>query len=483
MSRFHRFQGLYWRQMFITVGMVLLTLMLLGASFGSLSYNYARSQKSGEIRTKAVVMSQLSVNYLESGRFLTIEELQNDRDFRQLASFAATVSDVHFMICDREGHVLLSTDKDLTGMTVTMPAKMTREIMEQGETSARDDLGGLYENKRFVVGVPAVNPTSGEVVGEVFAVSTSASLDAMWQGFVGLFFMTALVMLMISFMASSVTTMRQIQPIREMAAATRQYAEGNFDIRMNDYGRDDEIGELAASFNNMAESLQQTERQRREFIANISHELKTPMTTIAGYTDGILDGTIPPENERQYLQIISNESRRLSRMVRRMLDVSQLQVMDPLRGGNHFDICESMRRVLISMEKKINDRHLDVDADIPEEPILVLGDNDMITQVIYNLLENAAKFAREGSTLYLGVTTIDGKARVTVRNVGDTIPAEELPLLFERFHKSDKYRSEDKDGVGLGLYIVKTILEQHRETIRVTSENGVTAFTFSLTTE
>ncbi|MDD6605453.1 MAG: HAMP domain-containing sensor histidine kinase [Oscillospiraceae bacterium] len=483
MSRFHRFQGLYWRQMFITVGMVLLTLMLLGASFGSLSYNYARSQKSGEIRTKAVVMSQLSVNYLESGRFLTIEELQNDRDFRQLASFAATVSDVHFMICDREGHVLLSTDKDLTGMTVTMPAKMTREIMEQGETSARDDLGGLYENKRFVVGVPAVNPTSGEVVGEVFAVSTSASLDAMWQGFVGLFFMTALVVLMISFMASSVTTMRQIQPIREMAAATRQYAEGNFDIRMNDYGRDDEIGELAASFNNMAESLQQTERQRREFIANISHELKTPMTTIAGYTDGILDGTIPPENERQYLQIISNESRRLSRMVRRMLDVSQLQVMDPLRGGNHFDICESMRRVLISMEKKINDRHLDVDADIPEEPILVLGDNDMITQVIYNLLENAAKFAREGSTLYLGVTTIDGKARVTVRNVGDTIPAEELPLLFERFHKSDKSRSEDKDGVGLGLYIVKTILEQHRETIRVTSENGVTAFTFSLTTE
>ena len=483
MSRFHRFQGLYWRQMFITVGMVLLTLMLLGASFGSLSYNYARSQKSGEIRTKAVVMSQLSVNYLESGRFLTIEELQNDRDFRQLASFAATVSDVHFMICDREGHVLLSTDKDLTGMTVTMPAKMTREIMEQGETSARDDLGGLYENKRFVVGVPAVNPTSGEVVGEVFAVSTSASLDAMWQGFVGLFFMTALVVLMISFMASSVTTMRQIQPIREMAAATRQYAEGNFDIRMNDYGRDDEIGELAASFNNMAESLQQTERQRREFIANISHELKTPMTTIAGYTDGILDVTIPPENERQYLQIISNESRRLSRMVRRMLDVSQLQVMDPLRGGNHFDICESMRRVLISMEKKINDRHLDVDADIPEEPILVLGDNDMITQVIYNLLENAAKFAREGSTLYLGVTTIDGKARVTVRNVGDTIPAEELPLLFERFHKSDKSRSEDKDGVGLGLYIVKTILEQHRETIRVTSENGVTAFTFSLTTE
>ena len=478
-----RFQGLYWRQLLVTAGMVMLTLFLLGASFFSLSYNYARGQKSEELAAKAQVMGRLSVDYLVRGRYLPAEELQNQLAFQQLASFAATVSDVHFMVCDVEGHVLLSTDPSLSDQVVTIPADMTREVLEKGACSRRNDLGGLYETKRFVVGVPAADPAAGEVVGLVYAMSTSASLDAMWQGFVGLFFMTAFVVLMISFMASSVTTMRQIQPIREMAQATRRYAEGDFDIRMNDYGRNDEIGELAVSFNNMAETLQQTERQRREFIANISHELKTPMTTIAGYTDGILDGTIPPENERQYLEIIANESRRLSRLVRRMLDVSQLQAMDPLKGGSHFDICESMRRVLISMEKKITDRALDVDADIPEEPILVRGDNDMITQVIYNLLENATKFAAEGSTLYLGVAARDGKARVTVRNLGETIPAEELPLLFERFHKSDKSRSEDKDGVGLGLYIVKTILEQHKEKINVTSEDGVTTFSFSLATE
>jgi len=478
-----RFQGLYWRQMYVTVGMVLLTLALLGASFFALSYNYAREQKTGEVENKARVMSQLSVTYLESGRYLSMEELQNDPDFRQLASFAAMVSDVQFLICDPEGHALLSTDENLSGKVITMPADMTQEIVGEGIASRRDDLGGLYEKKQFIVGVAAVNPVTQEMVGEVFAVTTTAALDAMWKGFVGLFFMTAMVVLMVSFMASSVTTMRQVQPIREMAQATRRYADGDFDVRMKDYGRDDEVGELAASFNNMAESLQQTERQRREFIANISHELKTPMTTIAGYTDGILDGTIPPENERRYLEIISNESRRLSRMVRRMLDVSQLQAMDPLRGGSHFDLCESMRRVLISMETKITDRDLDVEADIPEEPILVRGDNDMITQVIYNLLENATKFARKGSTLYLGVSAFEGKARVIVQNEGETIPAEELPLLFERFHKSDKSRSEDKDGVGLGLYIVKTILEQHKEKINVTSENGLTTFHFSLSTE
>ncbi len=484
MKWLHRhFRGLYWRQMFVTVGMVALTLVLMGVSFFSLSYNYARGQKTDELLVRAQAVSRLSVRYLESGRYLSMEDLQKDEQFRQLTVTAALISEMDILVCDTDGHVLLTTDTSMEGKTVLIPPAVMDKVLTNGTWAGSSRLDQIYSSKQFIGGVSVVNPMTGETLGAVFTVSTSASIDNLWRAFAGLLLMTSCVVLMISFMASSITTMRQIKPIREMAQATRQYAEGDFDIRMNDYGREDEIGELAASFNNMAESLQQMERQRREFIANISHELKTPMTTIAGYTDGILDGTIPPENEKQYLQIISDESRRLSRLVRRMLDVSQLQAMDPLRGGNHFDLCESMRRVLISMEKKINDRHLDVDADIPDEPILVLGDNDMITQVIYNLLENAAKFAREGSTLYLGVTMMDGKARVTVRNVGDTIPAEELPLLFERFHKSDKSRSEDKDGYGLGLYIVKTILRQHKEEINVTSENGVTTFTFSLRVE
>ena len=271
-----------------------------------------------------------------------------------------------------------------------------------------------------------------------------------------------------------------LRPIDELKKGIKEIASHNYGKRL-DFTGNREFESVAESFNNMADSLQETERQRREFIANVSHELKTPMTTIAGYTDGILDGTIPPEQEKEYLRIISDEARRLSRLVRRMLEVSQLQSRDLTRTKAPFDVCESMRRVLISMEKKITDRGLDVDADIPDSGIMVLGDNDLITQVIYNLLENAAKFARKGSALYLGVTTLNGKALISVRNEGDTIPAEEIPLLFERFHKSDKSRSEDKDGVGLGLYVVKTILDQHKEHIAVTSENGLTTFTFSVT--
>ena len=470
------FQGLYWQQMFITTGMVLLTLALLGAAFFSLSYNYARGERNQELQEKAHVVAVYSRDFLDETQPL------GSKDVLRLTGFAASVSDVNFLICATDGTVLLSTDESLDG-EAALPGNVMNTLFQEGDFARKTDLG-LYEKNRFVVGVPVLGKDGATALGAVFAVASTTSMDTMWQAFLGLFLMTAMVVLMIAFAVCSVTTMRQIKPIREMAQATRLYAEGDFDIRMKDYGRSDEIGELAVSFNRMAETLQQTERKRRDFIANISHELKTPMTTIAGYTDGILDGTIPPESEKQYLQIISDESRRLSRLVRRMLDVSQLQVMDPLKSGSRFDVCESMRRVLISMEKKITDRHLDVEADIPEEPILVRGDNDMITQVIYNLLENAAKFARTGTALYLGVTTAaDGKAYVTVRNLGDTIPADELPKLFERFHKSDKSRSEDKDGVGLGLYIVKTILEQHKEQIQVTSENGVTTFRFSLSLE
>ena len=461
-----RFRTLYWQNFILTASVVMLTLGLLGASFFAISYAYAVDERSGEMEQKAKVVAGLVENSLSG----------DIRNIQELASVAASMTDVEFLICNAEGNVILTTDYSLANRVLTLPDTTTSAILSGRGYTGRTSLGAIYASSRFVVGVPVLS--DGYTVGIVLAVSELGNLMTMWRAFFAMFMMTSVIVLLLSFVASAWVSTRQSRPIREMAAATRMYAEGNFDVRMHDYGVG-EIGELAASFNSMADSLQETERQRREFIANVSHELKTPMTSIAGYTDGILDGTIPPEREREYLQIISDESRRLSRLVRRMLEVSRLQSLEGLNKVP-FDVCESMRRVLISLEKRITERNLDVQADIPDEPITVLGDNDLITQVIYNLLENAAKFARAGSTLYLGVATANGKAIVTVRNEGETIPAEELPLLFERFHKSDKSRSEDKDGVGLGLYVVKTILEQHKEHIAASSEHGVTTFAFTL---
>ena len=476
-DRIKRITGsLYWRQFMLTAGMVLLTMALLGVSFYALSYNYTVSEKRQEMRDRALLAAQLSVDYFTAGD--DAERAQEDA-LRSLASVASRVTDVNFLICNTDGAVLLTTDPSLGGKSLTVPADITQTVLTgerlyEGRTTA-----GIYEKKQFVVGVPMTDG-EGATLGLVLAVMNSTELTQMWRSFIALFFMTSAIILVMAFVVSFLTSMRQIQPLTEMVKATRAYAGGDFDVRMQETGDCGEIGELAAAFNAMADSLQETERQRRDFIANVSHELKTPMTTIAGYTDGILDGTIPPEKEKKYLQIISDESRRLSRLVRRMLDISRIQSQQDMKKED-FDLCESMRLALLSMEQKITDRGLDVEADIPEDSVMVQGVNDLITQVIYNLLENATKFAAPGSTLYLGLTETGGdKAVVTVRNTGHTIPPEEIPLLFERFHKSDKSRSEDKDGYGLGLYVVKTILSQHKEKISVTSENGVTSFSFTV---
>lgn len=468
----NKFKGLYWHQFFLTTGLVLLTLLLLGASFYGLSYSFTVSERQDEMRSKAELVAKLSIPYLAEDTVVL------DSDFRDLAGVAASASNIDFLICNTDGNVLLTSDEALVGQVVTIPAEISDKI--QGENhffKGRSTLDGHYAKAQFLVGIP-VTTADGDCVGMVVAVMETTGLMELWRSFIALFFVTSVIVLLLAAVASSMTTMRQVKPIREMVLATRAYADGNFDIRMQDTGRSDEIGELEAAFNAMADSLAETERQRRDFIANISHELKTPMTSIAGYTDGILDGTIPPEKEKHYLQIISDESRRLSRLVRRMLDISQIQSRE--MNKKEFDVCESMRLALLSMEQNINDRELDVEADIPEDPLMVEGDNVLITQVIYNLLENAAKYAAAKSTLYLGVAVNGEKALVTVRNRGMNIPAEEIPLLFERFHKSDKSRSVDKDGYGLGLYVVKTILDQHKEKITVSSENGLTSFTFTI---
>ena len=469
-----RFKGIYWRTFAVTVGMVALTLVLLGASFFSLTYSYIMTEKRSELKDRAEIIAQMALDaYAKADSWLARQD-----DLRTMVGVAQQMSGTDFLIWIPQEGEFLGTSSELNNQKISLPEAMYQKLAK-GEVYMGVSTLGFYEKPRAVVAVPA--RTEGWVeIGPVLAIAEPNAMTEMWRAFLGIFGMTAITVLLIAFVATATTTMQQTKPIKDMATAARNFADGNFDARVYDTGRDDEIGELTEAFNAMADSIQKTEQQRREFIANISHELKTPMTTIAGYADGILDGVISPEEERQYLSIISAESRRLSRLVRRMLDVSQLQSIDLIKQKRPFDLSESMRRVLVSMEKKITGRGLDVDVEIPEDPIMVMGDNDLLTQVVYNLLENACKFAAQGSALFLGLEKQGEKAVVTVRNTGETIPAEELPLLFERFHKTDKSRSEDKDGVGLGLYIVRTILEQHREKITAASENGITTFSFTV---
>jgi signal transduction histidine kinase len=217
-------------------------------------------------------------------------------------------------------------------------------------------------------------------------------------------------------------------------------------------------------------------------VANVSHELKTPMTTISGFVDGMLDGTIPAERHEHYMRMVSEETKRLSRLVRSMLDISRLQDQEgiPDEKKTRFDLTECVGQVLITFEKKINDKNLEVEVDMPEHPVFTRANQDYVTQVVYNLIDNGVKFCPQGGELGICIRESDTKAYISVSNQGETIPPEELPLVFDRFHKIDKSRSQNRDGWGLGLYIVKTIVCSHGENISVTSRDGKTEFTFTM---
>ncbi len=477
-------RSLYRRQLTLMVSTMLLSFTLLAGAFMLLSYRYIIGETRDSVERNAGYVSSFTSTYYH--RYLTLD-LQDEFYSSYVASIAM-ISDSHIIVAGPDGKILYATadGQFYDYRDSTLPENVISQVLNEGSFNGMTNLGGLYPEKRYLSALPVTNQIGPMTVtqGMVLVAADASNLSEMWTATATIFFFSAVVVFLISVIASTLTSAYQTRPLNEMAEAARKFGQGEFDVRVTGYeDRCDEVSALAEAFNSMANSLEKVESQRAEFIANVSHELKTPMTTIAGFAEGILDGTIPPERERESLEIVVSETRRLSRLVRRMLDLSRLNALaeSTVTAQETFDLTEVMSRVLISLESKITDRRLDVEVQMPGDKLMVWGDPDSITQVCYNLLDNAAKFAAPGTAITVQIAKKDGKAHTTIRNLGATIPPDELPLLFERFHKADYSRSMDREGVGLGLYIVKTILGNLKENITVTSEDGVTQFHFTLT--
>ncbi len=389
----------------------------------------------------------------------------------------------HIFITDANGLVMSCSDQ--TPMCKHYGTLLPEDIMAEiksGQETEISTLGGMYTNPRYIVTHEITRETDGKLMGYVFVTNAPDNILSNWSTFVLIATVIAVLVLCMSLAVSLVYSKRMARPLDEIAAASRKFARGDFSVRVKQQeDPTDEMGALIDSFNKMADSLQNAENRRSEFIANVSHELRTPMTTIAGFADGILDGTIPKDQETKYLTSIRDETRRLSRLVRDMLDASQTRARaaDPSKR-TVFDLTELVLQTLLSFETRATQKNLDVDPQLPENHIMVIADKDAITRVIYNLLDNAVKFATPGSCLTLRLYRDAQKAYVSIKDIGETIPQDDLPFIFDRFHKSDRSRSLDKDGVGLGLYLVKSIINSHDEDIAVKSEDGATEFVFTL---
>ena len=328
----------------------------------------------------------------------------------------------------------------------------------------------------FTVGVPWID--NGTVLGAVFIQTAAQTVYATYQGLALKASLAALAVLVLAGASVFFITRQIVKPLRVMAEAAGDFAEGKFDRRVPVTGSA-ETRELAAAFNLMAGQLEALEQTRRDFVANVSHELRSPMTSMQGFLQGMLDGTIPPEEHSRYMHIVLDETKRLSKLVGNLLNLSRMENSETQLAWSDFDLHETIRRVIIANMSQLDEKELELSLSFEDEPCFVHADAEQIEQVLINLLSNAVKYTPQGGHIWID-TRQDGKTvRVTVRDNGPGVSPEDAPYIFDRFYKADKSHTVGK-GTGLGLAICKRILEKHGQAIRLLPQSTGAAFEFTL---
>ncbi len=330
----------------------------------------------------------------------------------------------------------------------------------------------------ITVGMPVIinGNTEGAVFVHKMLGDLNNSMTDMYRQILFAALISAVVaVVLIYFIAKSI-----LKPLKLVTKATKQLAHGNFDVRLAINARD-EIGELADTFNSVAEDLGKYENTRRGFVANVSHELRSPLTSMQGLVQGVLDGTIPADQQKNYLNVVLDETKRLNFLINDLLDLSQIESGKLAFEFKNIDINELIRRCLITFESKISAKDIEVEVEINEEKQFVWADENRIKQVMLNLIDNAVKFTPQGGTIKIFTSETPASIFVNVNNSGGVIEPEDLPYVFERFYKADKSHTRTQEGTGLGLSIVKKILVGHGQNIWVKSapQDGTT-FTFTL---
>jgi len=392
-------------------------------------------------------------------------------DMRRLLTASIFSKSINAFVVAPSGEVLFA-DTQSTALVENRTVEEGIMALAGGENgyTAVSTLGGIFPDLR-IINARSVKNADGVPVAAVFVYTDNHTETEMLSSLVRTLVLSTMWVLIAMLLAIYFVSERTIGPLKSMSRAAKQFASGKFDVRVRVSGSD-ELSELSAAFNSMAESIANMEKMRSSFLGNVSHDLRTPMTTISGFIDGILDGTIPKEKHDYYLRIISGEVKRLSRLVSALLDISRIQAGERKFVPENFDICELGREILISFEKRIDEKRLDVSFECDRDSMIAFADRDAIHQVLYNLCDNAVKFSREGGMLRMRFEVLDKRIHVSVYNEGNGISAEDLPFVFDRFYKTDKSRSLDKTGVGLGLYICRSVIEAHEENITVRSEEG-----------
>ena len=381
-------------------------------------------------------------------------------------------AEAYLFFTDNDGRVMIASSPDkLESLTVP------EEMMEKIDASDADyyhvfgTLGGMLDGKSYIT-VSEMRNENGQPSGYLFLCSSGEQLTQFKQQFWSNFLLSACVMLLCASILTKILMRQLTDPLQKVTDAAQRFGGGDLSVRVEGVEGEGEAADLARTFNRMADNIQMNDNSRGQFMGNIAHELRTPMTTIKGFVDGILDGTIPPDMQNHYLQLVSEETGRLARLIQNMLDLSKLESGEYQVNARMFNIWETLTGVALSAEQRINDGMIDLEGLTMDEKVLVYADPDLIHQVAYNILDNAIKFTPAGGTIKFHVEKLGPEVEISIWNSGQGISPEALPYVFQRFYKEDRSRGLHARGAGLGLNICKVLVNLSGGQIRVESQQG-----------
>ena len=457
-----------------SVILILVVFGLAGGTFFSQIDRHPKSEHVLPLDATAQSIAELTSLAVQTGDTLNVAVL--DASLKNTAK----QNQMSILLTDLSGNILLRVEPDRGSSRDSgrIPASVVDRLIQDQKYTGVGTLDGQFSGSHYVVGT-LCEDAAGNDLALVFIAANSERVVGMLQEITQMFLIIIVIALIGTLIVSYFLSSRMTRPLKTMANAAKEFAAGDFSVRVPEDNHCDEIDELATSFNNMARDLEQLEELTQGFIGNVSHEFKTPMTTISGFVDGMLDGTIPQDQQKKYLHIISEEVKRLSRMTMSMLAAAKIQSGELIISPVPFDFSEMASQILLSFEQKITAKNIEVDADLADR-LMVMGDRDHVFRAVYNLVDNAVKFINEGGTLRVTAYPAGAFCEFSISNTGDGIAPEDIPHVFDRFYKTDRSRSRDRSGAGLGLYIVKNIINLHGGDISVRSDGGETEFSFTL---
>ncbi len=463
-------KSIFTKQLLLYMGTLLVSFVLVGLTLSVVYTQYYMNKVEEELITQGKKISKEYKKAYYTGNLSNLSyELQVLEGYMAASIF----------FIDTKGVVILASpgiNESWVGQAISNQ-EMIDEVLEGNIVTLEGRINGMFDEPVLTVGYPL---QAGNISG-IFMCTSMPEIEKSLQGMYEMGFFILAAVMSIGIILVYLSSRKIISPLLQMNEAAKIIAGGNFEQRV-EIQTEDEVGQLAESFNHMAESLNKYETVRREFIANVSHDLRSPLTSMQGFLNAILDGTIPKEKQEHYLNIVLEETKRLTKLTNDIVELSKAQTSTITLEKSRFDINALIRESIERLEPRLQQKNMKINGIFAEKETFVEADKDKIARVLYNLVDNAIKFSlQEGEIEIETVLKQNKKVFVSVTDHGKGISEEEQKYIFDRFYKADTSRGKDKTGSGLGLSIVREFLLAHGENVGVKSEEQKgTTFTFSL---